>query len=101
MSEIESDERIDLSDPAYIDAALKRWQTAPLSMVVFEFCGHGDAFFGGSADDRALGVDGRIKESMSRVETAVFDTVQHAHEAATKVPNRRPNSLLGVVPRWR
>ncbi|AQH05991.1 hypothetical protein A9R05_44395 (plasmid) [Burkholderia sp. KK1] len=101
MSEVQNDDRLDLSDPAFVDAALKRWRTAPVSMIVLEFCGNGDPAFGGSADDRALGVDGQIKERMSRVETAVFTTVQEAHDAATKVTNRRPNSILGVAPRWR
>lgn len=93
--------RLDLTDPRFAEDALKRWGTAPKSMIVIEFAGTGDPFFGGNADDRALGVDGLIKTRMSRVETAEFATVQQAHEAAVKVPNRRPNSILGVAPTWR
>lgn len=94
-------ERLDLTDPAFVDDALKRWASVPKSMIVIEYWGTGDPFFGGNADDRALGVDGLIKTRMSKIETAKFATVQEAHEAALKVVNRRPNSILGVSPTWR
>lgn len=101
MKQESSNQRRDLTDPGYAEEALKRWGSTPKSMIVIEFGGTGDPFFGGNADDRALGVDGLIKSRMSKVETAEFATVQEAHEAAVKVPNRRPNTILGVAPTWR
>ena len=101
MKQEGSSARRDLTDPAFVDEALKRWGTVPKSMIVIEYSGTGDPAFGGNADDRALGVDGLIKTWTSRVETAEFATVQEAHEAAVKVSNRRPNTILGVAPTWR
>ncbi|MBB5546545.1 hypothetical protein [Paraburkholderia fungorum] len=101
MKQESNHSRRDLTDPAYADEALSRWRTVPKSMIVIEYSGTGDPFFGGNADDRTLGVDGLIKTRMSRVETAAFATVQEAHEAAVKVSNRRPNTILGVAPTWR
>jgi len=91
---------LDLTNPAYVEDVSSRWTAPPKSMIVIEYSGTGDPFFGGSADDRALGVDGIIKLRTSRVKTARFATVQQAHEAALKVTNRRPDTILGVLPTW-
>ncbi|MGF6603988.1 hypothetical protein P3T23_008743 [Paraburkholderia sp. GAS448] len=90
----------DLTHPAYVEDLSSRWGAPPKSMIVIEYGGTGDPFFGGNADDRALGVDGLIQVRMSKVETAKFATIQEAHEAALKVANRRPNTILGVAPTW-
>lgn len=90
----------DLTNPAYVDDVPARWTAPPKSMIVVEYSGTGDPYFGGSMDDRALGVDGRIKPPASKVETATFATIHQAHDAALKVANRRPGTILGVVPSW-
>ena len=62
----------------------------------------GIPFFGGTADDRPLGINGSIlSRPRKRAEVAVFATIEQAHEAAKRIPNRRAGSLLGVVPTWR
>lgn len=90
----------DLTNPEKVEELLSRWGALPKSMIVIEYGGTGDPFFGGNADDRTLGIDGLIRLPMSKVETAEFDTIQQAHEAALKVTNRRPNTILGVAPTW-
>jgi len=90
----------DLTDPAYVERSNAQWAVKPASMIVIEFSGTGDPFCGGSADDRVLGIDGRIKERASRAESASFETVEAAHAAACSIPNRRPGSVLGVAPTW-
>lgn len=57
--------------------------------------------FGGSADDRPLGIDGLILERGSNAPRAEFETIEQAHEATKAIKNRRPNSILGVLPSWR
>jgi hypothetical protein len=71
-------------------------------MSVIEYFGDGDPFFGGNADDRMLLNDGSIQTGHPRrqAEPASFQTLEEAIEAARKVSNRRPNSILGVAPRW-
>ncbi|WP_321935346.1 hypothetical protein [Paraburkholderia sp. J8-2] len=91
----------DLTDPACIEQHKSQWRVLPKSMIVIEFHGTGDAFFGGSADDRALGTNGRIKENARDCETARFATIEEAHAAALLIPNRRQGSSLGVAPTWR
>ncbi|HJP69622.1 MAG TPA: hypothetical protein VJ846_12035 [Sphingomicrobium sp.] len=90
----------DLTNPAYVMQQSTRWTAVPKSMIVIEYSGSGDPYFGGSMDDRALGVDGLIKPPASKVETATFETIQQGHDAALKVTNRRPGAILGVVPTW-
>lgn len=90
----------DLTNPTYVEQQSTRWTALPKSMIVVEYSGSGDPYFGGSMDDRPLGVDGLIKLPTSKVDTASFDTIQQAHEAALKVTNRRPGTILGVVPSW-
>lgn len=90
----------DLTNPVYVEEVPARWTAAPKSMIVVEYSGTGDPYFGGSMDDRPLGVDGLIKPPASKVETAMFATIQQAHIAALKVTNRRPGTILGVVPTW-
>lgn len=84
-------------------AALKQqWgASCPLDMTIMEFAGNGDPAFGGSADDRALMQDGRIRSRSSSADApAVFATIEAAHIAARGLGGRRPGSVLGVVPRW-
>ena len=90
----------DLTNPVYVKQQSTRLTALPKSMIVVEYSGSGDPYFGGSTDDRPLGVDGVIKLPASKVETASFATIQQAHEAALKVTNRRPGTILGVVPTW-
>ncbi len=81
-----------------------RWGSLPLSMIVIEFHGTGDPAFGGQADDRVLLESGQIQGrvcSKADAKTAIFKTVADAHQAAMKIPNRRPGSILGVAPTWR
>lgn len=94
-------DKSDLIDARYVDRLNAIWAVKPVSMIVIEFHGTGDAFFGGSADDRILGTDGLIKVRGSAVETANFATIEQAHAAALRIPNRRPDSRLGVAPVWR
>lgn len=91
---------LSLESPEYVEQALATWPVLPDSMIVIEFAGRGDSFFGGNADDRPLCDDGVIGNSTNEA-PAVFETVEAAHEAAKAVSNRRPGSILGVVPTWR
>lgn len=94
--------RRELTDPAYVEEKIAQWGPfLPTSMIVIEFLGRGDPFFGGRADDRALATSGRIKDHPRDGETARFATIEEAHAAALVIPNRRPHSILGVVPAWR
>lgn len=95
-----------LENPEYVARYKAQWQAQgvqPKSMIVIEYCGHGDPAFGGSADDRALGPDGRVLERQDRLksEPLVFLTIDEAHDAAKMIVNRRPDSLLGVACSWR
>ena len=81
-----------------------RWGSLPISMIVIEFLGTGDPIFGGQRDDRVLLESGQIEGRVSRKgdeKAAVFKTVADAHKAAMQISNRRPGSILGVVPTWR
>lgn len=80
----------------------KQWCSAPASMKLVEHLGNGDPAFGGTADDRVVMKNGRLKESPTYTDEdeAVFTTLAEAHEVAKKIPNRRPGSILGVSPRW-
>lgn len=91
-----------LESADYVSRTLALWRGAlPLSMMVVEFSGHGDPAFGGSADDRLLGPAGEILPRNSVERPAEFLTIGAAHEAAKSIANRRADSLLGVLPRWR
>ena len=74
----------------------------PDSMIVIEYHGNGDPFFGGGADDRALGPQGMILERHQRLNQAPleFTSVDAVHEACKGIKNRRAGSLLGIAPRW-
>lgn len=64
--------------------------------ICVEFYGEGDAFFGGKADDRALGVDGSfLTKSYGRHEVARFPSREAALAAGDAAPNRRTGGLLG------
>jgi hypothetical protein len=95
-----------LEDVDYVRRTLTEWRIRglhlPESMIVVEFWGDGDPFFGGKADDRSLGINGSIlARGTKRAVPAVFATLEHAHEAAKRIPNRRAGSVLGVMPTWR
>lgn len=93
---------LSLENPAYVEQTKAQWgKRLPKRMGVVEFSGTGDPAFGGTADDRPLGVDGLILEWGSNAPRAEFETIEQAHEAAKAVKNRRPNSILGVLPSWR
>lgn len=76
------------------------WAVLPKSMIVAEYHGSGDPFFGGKADDRVLGPCGSILPHAANQKAAFFSTIEEADEAARKITNRRPGSVLGVVPTW-
>jgi hypothetical protein len=84
-------------------ATEKKWGAKPLSMIVIEYHGNGDAAFGGQGDDRVLMESGVIQDKKGSVpgKTARFATITEAHEAALKIQNRREGSILGVAPVWR
>jgi len=89
----------------YVTARLANWggraSNLPTSMTVIEYWGDGDPFFGGQADDRSLGKSGSIlPRPTNHADVAVFATIEEAHEAAKKIPNRREGSILGVAPSW-
>ncbi|MEW5888010.1 MAG: hypothetical protein AB1768_03015 [Pseudomonadota bacterium] len=93
---------LSLENPAYVEQTKAQWgQCLPRRMGVIEFSGTGDPAFGGSADDRPLGIDGLILERGSNAPRAEFETIEQAHEATKAIKNRRPNSILGVLPSWR
>ena len=93
--------KLSLENPVYVTHLKSRWSALPLSMIVIEYAGTGDPFFGGNADDRAMGIDGTILTRNSMMERAVFSTIEAAHQAAINIPNRRPHSSIGVAPQWR
>ena len=91
-----------LESPEFVPQMKSTWPTTPLDMTVIEYCGDGDPFFGGTADDLPLGKDGLIVSRPYGLDSiATFPTIDAAHEAARAIPNRRPESLLSVIPRWR
>jgi hypothetical protein len=93
---------LSLENPAYVEQTKAKWRRClPKGMNVIEFCGAGDPCFGGNADDRPLGINGLILERGSNEPRAEFKTIEEAHEAAKAVRNRRPNTILGVLPWWR
>jgi hypothetical protein len=75
----------------------------PISMIVIEYCGTADPAFGGDADDRVLGPQGLIlnREQRRASEPVEFTTLEAAHEACKGITNRRPETILGIAPRWR
>lgn len=93
-----------IGDPDFDPTSYERqWPTLPLSMLLIEYRGDGDPAFGGSADDRVVLDDGSVeaRPRASGQKCAVYQTVAQAHAAARAIPNRRPNSILGVAPTWR
>ena len=90
------------SKPFDVESVRKRWSVLPDSMIVMEFAGCGDSFFGGMADDRPLGVDHRLlSPPYSRSQIAIFENIEDAYEASCKITNRKMGSILGVCPTWR
>lgn len=94
-------EKLSLEQAGYVEKTKAAWPGLPLGMHVIEYCGDGDPAFGGTADDRVLGIEGQILARHARTAVAEFATIEAAHEAAKVISNRRPNSLLGVAPWWR
>lgn len=92
--------RLSLEDPAYVEKMKAKWPIPPKGMTVIEFYGDGDPFFGGTADDRPLGIGGSILDCGSIDPHAEFATIEDAHGAAKAIKNRRPGSILGVLPWW-
>lgn len=85
----------------YVEKLLRTWAVLPTYLMVVEFYGNGDPFFGGNAEDLALGWDNAILNvGAPREDVAVFATIEEAHEAAQGIPNRRDGSKLGVLPVW-
>jgi len=83
--------------------ALARWRVLPVAFGLIEFHGDGDPAFGGNADDRAILTTGRVAERtrLGQPPAAEFADLESALAAAQAIPNRRPGSILGLVPRWR
>jgi len=90
----------DLTDPSHVAELKASWASLPVSMIIIEYWGIGDPFFGGTADDRPVGVDGLVKHRGSTVSTATFSSIEDAHAAALSISNRRDGSRLGVAPTW-
>lgn len=94
-------------EPGFVEETRRTWErrgiSEPISLLVCEYHGDGDPAFGGQADDRMLGPDGVILCRHQRIQTEPieFATLELAHGAAAAVMNRRPGSILGIVPRWR
>ena len=70
---------------------------APARFVCMEFCGQGDPFFGGSADDRTLLTDGCFGHSSGRTAPARFVDAKTALEAGRKAVNRRASARLSAI----
>lgn len=87
-------------DPAHQESL---WGSLPVSMKLMEYHGDGDPAFGGAADDRVVLTTGKVAERGLSVSDrpAMFSTVAEAHRFAQAIPNRRPGSILGLVPKWR
>lgn len=92
---------VDLTNPAYVEKMLSRWGYFPKSMIVVEYCDTWDPDLAVDELDRVLGVDGLIRQPGPTEGIARFATIQQAHAAALRIPNRRPDSILGVVCRWK
>ncbi len=94
----------DIRDPDCIQHARKRWPAGrePKWFHIVEFYGDGDPFFGGTADDRPLGVSGRFlsKEESHLEESAVFFRLEEAVAAGRAASNIRPGSLIGLITHW-
>ena len=90
----------------YIEQTRAAWSARqvpdPSSIVVIEYCGTGDPAFGGNADDRALGPQGMIltKSQWWTSKPEEFASLEAAHTACQAIKNRRPNTILGIAPRW-
>ena len=74
--------RPELGDPRYTAQMKHSWPSPPVSMIVAEYLGSGDPFFGGKADDRVLGPCGSILPHAANRPAAVFATIEEAAEAA-------------------
>lgn len=88
--------------PFDVESIKRSWPVLPYSMIVMEFAGRGDSFFGGTADDRPLGLDHHLlSPPYSKLKIAIFLNIEAAFEASCKIANRRNGSILGVCPTWR
>lgn len=71
----------------------------------YEYFGDGDPMFGGAADDRTLGKDGRfLTRSHTWKDHATFATAAEAKSAGERAPNKREGGLIStgeeIVPDW-
>lgn len=87
---------------SYVAELKSKWQSPPDSMKVMEFFGTGDPFFGGDACDLILDKSCHLVEEwkVASENIASFKTIEAAYKAAQRIPNRRPGSILGVIPSW-
>ena len=77
----------------------ERNQCLPNEIYVMEFYGSGDPYFGGTADDRLLTVNGDIwNGKYPKPDAKVFSSIEEAAQAAALITNRRENSVLGLIP---
>lgn len=86
-----------------IEARKKRWlqenKQLPKEIYVIEFYGTGDPYFGGAADDRELTIHGSIWDgNYPKPDAMVFTSIEDAAKVALTINNRRPNSILGLIP---
>jgi len=68
----------------------------PKMFLCYEFYGSGDRYFGGAADDRALGRDGAfLTRAHTDRDVAWFATKAEALKAGERATNRRAGGTLG------
>jgi hypothetical protein len=70
---------------------MKQW-------ICLEFHGTGDPYFGGSADDRPLGADGKfLVRTHSRADYAFFNSKSQALDYGKLASNKRPGGKLSAI----
>lgn len=71
-----------------------------MAYIAMEFHGTGDPYFGGSAEDRPLGINGAfIVGGYHKSEVAEFTTQEQAINAANAATNKRINAIIGAFQR--
>lgn len=68
-------------------------------IIIMEFFGRGDPFFGGSADDRTLCADGVFRSTghYRPDQVARFETKAEALEFALGASNARPGGIISPM----
>ena len=56
---------LSLEQPEYVTRCVNRWRSQPIDMIIIEYAGTGDPYFGGSAEDLPLGKNGDITDALS------------------------------------